>query len=154
MKTKKSHNPIEIYYLANRLYKSNHEVLAKILQLFLFLVFKAVVPYKASIDEGCILAHGGNGVVIHPEVVIGKNVLICHQVTIGGARKKLVFPRIGDDVYIGAGAKILGAIVIEGSSVIGANAVVTKSIPRGSIVVGVPGRIIHEGVDPHDFEEW
>jgi serine O-acetyltransferase len=101
-----------------------------------------------------MLGHNGIGIVIHPKVKIGKNVLICQQVTIGGTGYELSVPVIGDDVYIGAGAKILGPIEIGSNCVIGANAVVVKSVPSGCVVAGVPARILKQGIDAHQIENW
>jgi serine O-acetyltransferase len=81
------------------------------------------------------------GIVIHSGAVIGKNAVIMHQVTVGALDLGNQAPVVGDDVYIGAGAKILGGIRIGDRCVIGANAVVTKDMPAGSTVVGA-NRII------------
>jgi serine O-acetyltransferase len=77
------------------------------------------------------------GIVIHDAVRIGENVVIGHQVTIGGRDLiASVGPHIEDGVYIGAGAKILGAVRIGRGATVGANTVVTKDVPAGAIVVG------------------
>jgi serine O-acetyltransferase len=82
------------------------------------------------------------GVVIHPQAVIGQRVTVMQQVTIGGKdRSEKVAPIIGDDVYVGAGARVLGDVRIGRGAVIGANAVVTRDIPAGATVVGA-NRII------------
>lgn len=75
--------------------------------------------------------------------MIGANVTIMHQVTIG-TRDIDESAVIGDDVFIGAGAKILGKIKIGNGAKIGANAVVIKDVPANATVVGVPGRIIEK----------
>lgn len=147
-------NPVSIYYLANWLYHHHIPVLPRLLKLLMFFLFNAVIPYQARIKSGCILAHGGNGIVLHPGVSIGHNVLICHQVTIGGAGKNKNVPVIGDDVYIGAGAKIIGPVSIGNNCVVGANAVVVKSVPSGCVVAGIPARILKKGINAHDIEEW
>lgn len=95
----------------------------------------------AHFSEPPVLPHGINGIVIHPTCVIGKNVTIMHQVTIG-TRKVNKSAVIGDNVFIGAGAKILGDISIGNNVKIGANAVVLEDIPDNSTVVGNPARII------------
>jgi serine O-acetyltransferase len=155
MKSKKSlRNPIVFYYLANWFYCHHFPILPSLFQLLIFILFKAVIPYRVQIGTGCLLAHGGNGVVIHPDVRIGCNVLICHQVTIGGAKKNWIVPIIGNDVYIGAGAKIIGPVTIGDNCVIGVNAVVIRSVQSGCVVAGVPARVLHQGINAHDFEEW
>jgi serine O-acetyltransferase len=80
-----------------------------------------------------------NGIVIHPDAVIGPNCLIFQQVTIGQGSKPGA-PVIEGHVDIGAGAKILGGIKIGEHSIIGANAVVVKDVPKYSVAVGVPAQ--------------
>ena len=76
------------------------------------------------------------GIVIHNGTRIGKDVVIGHQVTLGGRDLSSAAPEVGDGVYIGAGAKILGAVRIGVGATVGANAVVTKDVPAGAVVVG------------------
>jgi len=91
------------------------------------------------------LPHGIKGIFVSDYVRIGEKCTIFHQVTIGikdydhGLDK---VPIIGDNVIIGAGAKVLGPIKIGDNVKIGANAVVTKDVPSGATVVGNPGQII------------
>lgn len=76
------------------------------------------------------------GIVIHSGAQIGENVVIGHQVTLGGRDLILAAPQVEDGVYIGAGAKVLGGVRIGRGATIGANAVVTKDVPAGATVVG------------------
>ncbi len=76
------------------------------------------------------------GIVIHSRSKIGEDVVIGHQVTIGGRDISGVAPEIEEGVYIGAGAKILGAVRVGRGATVGANAVVTKDVPAGKTVVG------------------
>jgi serine O-acetyltransferase len=84
------------------------------------------------------------GVVIGETAEVGTNVTLYHGVTLGGTslQKGKRHPTLEDDVVVGAGAKILGAITIGAGSRIGANAVVVKDVPINSVVVGVPGQVV------------
>jgi serine O-acetyltransferase len=97
----------------------------------------------ATIASGFFIDHG-MGVVIGETAEIGQDVTLYHGVTLGGTslQKGKRHPTIGDRVVIGAGAKVMGAITIGHDSRIGANAVVVKSVPDNSLVVGVPGQNI------------
>ncbi len=97
----------------------------------------------AVLGPGLFIDHA-MGVVIGETAEVGADVTIYHGVTLGGTslEKTKRHPTVGDRVTIGAGAKILGPITIGADSRIGANAVVVKPVPPGSVVVGVPGQII------------
>lgn len=100
----------------------------------------ADIDPRAQIEGGLMLPHP-NGVVIHGNAIIGSNCMIMQQVTIGMTRDDKA-PNISANVYIGAGAKILGPISIGENSSIGANAVVIRDVPPHSTAVGVPARNI------------
>ncbi|WP_029146268.1 serine O-acetyltransferase EpsC [Microbacterium luticocti] len=95
----------------------------------------------ARIGRRLFIDHGA-GVVIGETAEVGDDVLLYHQVTLGGRQREggKRHPTIGDQVAIGAGAKVLGPITIGAGSVIGANAVVTTDAPADSILVGVPAK--------------
>lgn len=97
----------------------------------------------ARIGKGFFIDHG-MGVVIGETAEVGENVTLYHGVTLGGTSlaKGKRHPTIGDNVVIGAGSKILGAIEVGAGSRIGANAVVVKPVPANSVVVGVPGQVV------------
>lgn len=103
----------------------------------------------ATIGKGFFIDHG-MGVVIGETTEIGDDVTLYHGVTLGGTslNKGKRHPTIGDRVVVGAGAKVLGAITIGNDSRIGANAVVVKSTPPNSVVVGVPGQVVSRS-KPH-----
>jgi serine O-acetyltransferase len=97
----------------------------------------ATIGHKFFIDHGM-------GVVIGETAEIGTDVTLYHGVTLGGTslQKGKRHPTLEDNVVVGAGAKILGAITIAAGSRIGANAVVVKDVPQNSVVVGVPGQVV------------
>ena len=107
----------------------------------------------ARIGRGLFIDHG-NGVVIGETAIIGDNVLLYQGVTLGGTGKEKGkrHPSIGNNVVIGAGAKVLGNISAGDNSYIGANAVVVKDVPPNSTIVGVPGRITHQDGKKIDFD--
>ena len=147
-------NSLNLYYGANWCYRHKIPLLPALLQATLYLLFKAVVPYKCAIGKNSKLAHGGTGVVIHPDVIVGENVFIGQLVTIGGRGKWGRVPEIGSDVYIGAGAKILGPLRIGNGTVIGANAVVYTNIPPRCVAAGIPARVLRRDVNVRDVEQW
>jgi serine O-acetyltransferase len=104
---------------------------------FWSMVTGADIPLGCRLGGGLLLPHP-NGIVIHPEAVVGPNCLIFQQVTLGAGRSGV--PRLGGHVDVGAGAKILGGVVIGDDALIGANAVVLQDIPAGASAVGVPAR--------------
>lgn len=106
----------------------------------------------ATIGQGVFIDHG-MGVVIGETAIIGDNALIYQGVTLGGTGKESGkrHPTLGDNVVVGAGAKVLGNIYIGHNVRIGAGSVVLREVPSDCTVVGVPGRIVYrsgERVDP------
>jgi len=97
----------------------------------------------ATIGPNFFIDHG-MGVVIGETAEIGECVTLYHGVTLGGVSnfKGKRHPTLADNVVVGAGAKILGAITIGENSRIGANAVVVRPVPPNSVVVGVPGQVV------------
>jgi len=132
-----------IYHrIAHFFYRIKFYFLARaISQLSRFLTGIEIHP-GAKIGRGVFIDHG-MGVVIGETAVVGDNVLIYQGVTLGGTglEKGKRHPTIGNNVVIGAGAKVLGNITIGENSYIGANAVVIKDVPANSTVVGVPARL-------------
>ena len=119
-----------------------HVLLRKVAVLrhrFWGVVTGADIALGCKIGGGLLLPHP-NGVVIHPDVVIGPNCLIFQQVTLGVARGGV--PRLAGHVDVGAGAKVLGPITIGEHARLGANAVVIRDVPAGATAVGNPARVL------------
>jgi serine O-acetyltransferase len=133
------------YVRASRLLKYPVYPFAKLMLHHLTYRLGITIRLSAEIGSGFYLGHFG-GVHIGQKAVIGKNCDIAHEVTLGvaGLGKKRGYPTLGDNIYVGAGAKIIGAVRIGNNVAIGANCVVTKDIPDNSVVVGVPGKVISQ----------
>jgi serine O-acetyltransferase len=141
-----------LYRFSRAFYVLNIPGLKLILRLLGFFLMKfsevflgAAIKPAADIGPGLYIGHSGM-IIIHPEAVIGKNLSIGPGVIIGqkGLGEQGV-PVIGDDVYVGTGAKILGRVTIGSRVRIGANAVVLEDIPEGATAIGVPARVIKRG---------
>lgn len=100
----------------------------------------AQMPAEAKIGRGVGFPHDANGVILSPSVVVGDGCVIYHQVTLGVVNGKEGAPTLGQDVFVGAGAKILGPVKVGDGAKVGANAVVLHDVPPGATVVGVPAR--------------
>jgi serine O-acetyltransferase len=100
-----------------------------------------IIGRGADFGPGFVLIHA-TGVVINGQVRGGANVFIEHQVTIGAEGR--ASPLLGSDVFIGAGAKIIGGVCIGDGARIGANAVVVDDIPPHATAVGIPARVVRQ----------
>ena len=127
----------KLYYLSHSLWDRKRFLFAKILKLINTFIFRNHIHPNVKIGKRLELAHGGFGVVVHSNVIIGDDAIIFHNVTIGNGGAT-----IGDRVMIGAGAIILGKIKIGDDVWIGANAVVNFDVPNFSTVVGHKSKII------------
>ena len=135
------------YRIANKLHRLKIPFLPRLIsQLARFFTGIEIHP-AATIGERLFIDHGF-GVVIGETTIIGDDVLIYQGVTLGGTGKEhgKRHPTVGNNVTIGAGAKVLGNITIGDNSNIGAGSVVIDDVPEHSTVVGVPGRVVHQKV--------
>lgn len=144
---------IHIYRFNNWLYRYNIPLLPKLIWRVQYLIFNCSVPASCEIGKGTRFGYGGIAVVIHSRAVIGKNCLIGQGVTIGGKSGWYEVPRIGDNVHINAGAKIIGPVRIGNNVEIGANCVVVKDVPDNCVVAGVPARILRSNMTEEDWKE-
>ncbi|MBD7914204.1 serine acetyltransferase [Clostridium sp. Sa3CUN1] len=127
---------IFIYRIGNRVYYSNSLLRGILLvglniirKIFIDILFQVDIPFKVKIGKGLRLKHP-RGIVIHPNVELGEGCSIYHQVTIGVNEfsSNGGVARIGNNVFIGVGAKIIGDVIIGDNVRIGANAVVTEDV--------------------------
>jgi serine O-acetyltransferase len=141
---------IFFHKIANAIWQYNLQTIARMIsQLSRFLTGIEIHP-AATIGKNLFIDHG-MGVVIGQTTEIGDNVTLYHGVTLGGISPAIKskqqigvkrHPTIGDDVIIGSGAQVLGPIKVGSCARIGSNAVVTKNVSKGAIMVGVPAKNI------------
>lgn len=101
----------------------------KLVYCFFQILYGFSIPFSTKIGKNVCFKHGFFGIFISSEAVIGDNVIIMHQVTIGSnfaSGKDITAPKIGNDVFIGPGAKIIGAVFVESGTKIGANALLVN----------------------------
>ena len=109
-------------------------------------MFNTEMRASKTVSTDLVLYHP-YGIVINSNAVVKKGCIIRQQVTIGNkGENDQRCPKIGENVEIGAGAKIIGPIEIGAGSIIGANAVVTKSFPKNSVLIGVPAKNIANNI--------
>lgn len=134
--------------LTHKLYTYNLKWLARIISNIVRWYTGIEIHPGATIGRRFFIDHG-TGVVIGETAEIGNDVTMYHGVTLGGTtwRKGKRHPTLLDNVVVGAGAKVLGPIIIGKNARIGSNSVVTKDVPDKAIVIGVPGRIIEKKED-------
>ena len=129
--------------ISNFFWELNLKLIARIMSnISRFLTGIEIHP-AVKIGKNLFIDHG-MGIVIGETTIIGDNVSIYQGVTLGGTKweKKKRHPTINDNVVIGAGAKVLGPILVGKNSKIGANSVVTKNVPSNITVIGIPAHVI------------
>ncbi|MGI6096601.1 MAG: serine O-acetyltransferase [Dethiobacteria bacterium] len=134
---------IILHRLAHFLYKKGLVLIPRLISQFSRFLTGIEIHPGAQIGEGLFIDHG-MGVVIGETTEIGDNVTLYQGVTLGGTGKEKGkrHPTVGNNVVIGSGAKVLGPIEIGDYAKIGAGSVVLRSVPAGSTVVGIPGRVV------------
>jgi serine O-acetyltransferase len=132
-----------IHRVSHRLWKANWKLTARILSSFSKFLTSVDIHPAAIVGRRLFIDHA-LGVVIGETAEIGNDVTLYHGVTLGGTtwHKVKRHPTLGDNVLVGAGAKILGPITLGNNVRVGANSVVVKDVPACCTVVGIPGRII------------
>lgn len=130
--------------ISSYLYRNKLKFIALIVFSISRFLTKIEIHPGAQIGE-CLFIDHGIGIVIGETAIIGNNCTIYHGVTLGSRGKLGSFkrhPTIGDNVLIGCGAKVLGNIIVGDNAKIGANSVVIKDVPKNSVVVGIPSKVV------------
>ncbi|RLA23832.1 MAG: serine O-acetyltransferase [Gammaproteobacteria bacterium] len=134
---------IMLHRMSHRIWNSGFKLLARLLSHIGRWVTGIEIHPGAQIGR-CFFIDHGMGVVIGETAIIGNGCTLYHGVTLGGTSwdKGKRHPTLGQGVVVGAGAKVLGPIMIGDNARIGSNAVVVNPVPEGATVVGIPGRIV------------
>ena len=142
-------NLIYFYRVAKFFYKKRIYFVSKFIEGIIFLIYNSRVPSSCDIGKGTKFAYSGIGCVIHRRSVIGDNVMIGTNVTVGGKSNHKGVPKIGNNVYLATGVKVLGPIVIGDNVIIGANSVVIKSINQNEVWAGIPAKKIKNNTNQY-----
>lgn len=140
---------IWVHRIAHWLWNHNLKLLARWMAQVSRCITGIEIHPGAHLGPGFFIDHG-MGVVIGETAEIGRDVTVYHGVTLGGTswQPGKRHPTLEDNVVVGAGAKVLGDIVVGAGARVGANAVVVKSVPPDSVVVGVPGQVVTRSKKP------
>ncbi len=145
-----------MHRMAHALWNSRLKWLARFVSYFSRMITGIEIHPGARIGRRFFIDHG-MGVVVGETAVIGDDCTLYHGVTLGGTtwEKGKRHPTLGNNVVVGAGAKVLGPINIGDSARIGSNAVVVKAVPAEGTVVGIPGRLVKRvgGKENHEHRE-
>jgi serine O-acetyltransferase len=145
--------PVVLYRLSYWCARRRLGPIAKLFSLANFVLFGLEIGVTCEIGPGLYFPHT-LGTVLGPRR-IGKNAVIYHGVTVGAKEPDLGFdpakrPLVGDGVFIGSGAKVLGGVTLGDGCVVAANAVVVRSVAPGDVVAGVPARVVKRTATPAD----
>lgn len=130
-----------LHRLAHLLWNAKLKFLARVISALSRLLTGIEIHPAATIGDRCFIDHG-HGVVIGETAIIGNDVTLYQGVTLGGTSTQQVkrHPTLGDHVVVGAGAKLIGPVIIGNGARIGANAVVVKDVEEGDTMIGVAAR--------------
>jgi serine O-acetyltransferase len=154
MLTNRGMTAILLYRMAHACWKKGIPILPMLFTRIAQHAFAIDISYKCRLGPGMVIVHGF-GVVIGSDVEIAGDCCIYHGVTLGDRGSEWVnsdrldgHPRVGREVMLGAGAKVLGPITIGDNCVIGANAVVLTDVPSDSVAAGIPAKVVSRRKTP------
>ena len=136
---------LALHRLAHRLWRGGFLTAARFVSHVARFATGIEIHPAARLGQGLFIDHG-MGVVIGETAEVGENVTLLQGVTLGGTslKREKRHPTLGDNVVVGAGAAIIGALTIGDNSRIGAGSVVVRDVPPNAVVVGVPGRVTYK----------
>ena len=141
------------YRICRWLVSKHIPILHLFIQRFVEITTGISIPPEAQIGKGLLVNHFG-GIIVNDGTKIGEFCTISHGVTLGNKRPGGKSPTIGNNAYIAVGAKILGEITIGDNCIIGANSVVTESMPGDRIIAGIPAKIVKKIENKSEYKEF
>ena len=147
-------NAINKYRRANWFYRHHCRLISKLYEFRIYQAHNCFIPSCCELGEGTVFGYKGIGCVIGKKVSVGRNCMISQNVTIGGRGGHEDMPCIGDNCYIGAGAKVLGPIVIGDNVVTGAGAVMICDAPSNTVWAGVPAKCVKTIAEKRAFSDF
>jgi serine O-acetyltransferase len=136
-------NALRLHRAARRLRSLGIPLLPGLLTTVGVYLHRAWLHCEAELGEEVELGYGGLGLAIAPGVRVGRGTFISQHVTLGERPDAPGVPRLGRNVMVGAGARVLGPVTVGDDAVIGANAVVLEDVAPGAVVAGIPARELH-----------
>ncbi len=133
---------IQLYRLSACLHRWHVPVLPRLLYMVNRVLFSVALPATVVMGQRVTMAYQGLGTVVHARARIGSDVYIGPQVIIGGRSGEVAVPVIEDGAFIGAGARVLGPVIVGRGATVAAGALVIADVPAGVTVAGVPARPI------------
>ena len=135
-------NAIIFYRIARWFFLHKIPFIPKLIRAFIFVFYNSKIPYQNKIGKGTYFICSGIGVALVEGIEIGENCRIGINVVCSGKGPFKNLPKLENNIWVGPGAIIAGPVIIENNVIIAPNAVVTKSVPKGAIVGGIPAKII------------
>jgi serine O-acetyltransferase len=126
-----------LYYRMNAAHLNGKRFLSRFYKLIMWRAFYCFIPPSCTIGARLILPHHGFGVVMNDDVIIGDDAIIFHNTTFGNSGI-----HVGDCLYMGAGAVVIGPVNIGDNVAIAPNAYVNRDIPDNALVIGNPGNVV------------
>ena len=134
--------PLLIYRIGHLLHKIGLRRFALFISWVNRVLFATWIPCSCQIGKGVKLGYWGLGIVIHSRASIGDYSVLSQNVTVGRKEGEEAVPIIESDVYVGAGAVVLGGVVVGHDAIVGANSVVLHTVPARTVVTGAPANVV------------